>query len=105
MLHLEIQEGKDAIKFKDFVCDLRSQAACTKRLATASSTAEEKRAAIAAANLSGKHLSHDPNNGLIVDCYAGDSWFASVPAFFALIDCRYECGGVVKTSHSGFPRF
>ena len=81
MLHLEIQEGKDAMKFKDFVGDLKAQAACTKRLATASDTAGEKLDAIGVAQAAGLQLPLDSHNGLIVDCYAGDSWFASVPAF------------------------
>ena len=57
MLHLEIQEGKDSMKDKEYVGELKAQAACTKRIAKASAASQND----------------DEDN--IGDVFIGDSWF------------------------------
>ena len=84
MLQLEIQEGKDQIKHKEFVGQMKAQAACTKRLATASATHNNKNA--------------DNDN-----IFIGDSWFTSVESALSLIAEGYKFAGVVKNCHSSFP--
>ena len=87
IIHLEIQEGKDAMKNKEYVGELKSQAACTKCLVMASASSN----------------GHDQED-IVVDAFVGDSWFASVETALALMKEGYEFGGIVKTAHSGFPK-
>ena len=89
MLILEIQEGKDAMKYKEFVGEMKAQAACSIRIAEAS-------------KVCGQDTS---NKGATIDQYCGDSWFTSVETCLQMIERGYEYGGVIKNCHAGFPRF
>ena len=73
MLYLKLQEGKDAMKFKEYVGEIKAQAACTKRLAVGSETKKFNK----------DNKEDEPE---IADVYIGDSWFASVQATIALTD-------------------
>ena len=97
MLHLEIQEGAEAMSAKEYVAELRTQAGCTKRLATATATSKP----------SGTAEDDDSNNETdnhVVDVFCGDSWFASVASALALQECGYKFARVVKNCHAGYPR-
>ena len=98
MLHLEIQEGAEAMSAKDYVAELRSQAGCTKRLATATAHGGDNSSGIE------DDESIDGSEGHVIDVFCGDSWFASVSSALALQKCGYEFAGVVKNCHSGYPR-
>ena len=99
MLHLELQEGKDVMPFKEFTGELKSQAACTKLLCKATQLEGADKAAT---------ISERDNNGRkdneIVDAFIFDSWFASVQAGLALQKEGYEFCGIVKMSHAGSPK-
>ena len=78
MIHLEIQEGKDAMRDKPFSRDLGGTAACVKRMC-------DKTCA------KGSTL-------------AGDSWFGSVKSCLAVAKTGVEFIGVIKTAHKLFPK-
>ena len=80
--------------FKEFTKDLKSQAACTKRLCKATKSQDE-------GNTEGSG-GHDENE--TVDAFIFDSWFASVQGGLALQKEGYEFCGIVKMSHSGSPK-
>ena len=96
MLHIELQEGKEVMPFKEFTDELKSQAACTKRLCKATESEGAEKAA---------HSSYSGcNNNEIVDAFIFDSWFASVQAGLALQKEGYEFCGIVKMLHAGSPK-
>ncbi len=83
MLYLEIQRGKT---------EMPKWRACHRELgATASCTV---RATVEMANCGQKESEHRRN------CVIGDSWFSAE----AIYDCCHEWIGIVKTSHSLFPK-
>jgi hypothetical protein len=87
MLYLEIQRGKAEMpKWSELHQELGATASCSVR------------ATMAMANAGQKESLHRRNLVL------GDSWFASVKTAEAIREAGHEWIGVVKTSHSLFPK-
>ena len=87
MLYLEIQRGKAEMpKWSVRYRELGATASCT---------------VIAAMQMadSGQRESEHRLN-----CIVGDSWFSSVKTAEAIYECGHEWIGIVKTSHSLFPK-
>ena len=81
MLHLEIQNGKEAMKTSNFQKDLGGTTACMKRLAISNKGC-------------GQLTSNDTN-------FAG-SWFSSVNTSEEVMAAGVDYCGPVKTIHKGF---
>jgi hypothetical protein len=87
MLYLEIQRGKAEMpKWSARYQELGATTSCTVR------------AAMEMANSGQREIDHRRN------CILGDSWFASVKTAEAIHESGHEWIGVVKTSHSLFPK-
>jgi hypothetical protein len=87
MLYLEIQRGKvEMPKWSARYRELGATASCTVRAATEM------------ANSGQKEIDHRRN------CILGDSWFASIKTAEAIHEAGHEWIGIVKTSHSLFPK-
>ena len=79
MLHLEIQRGKGEMNDAAYKTELGATAACTKRLAEATSNGE-------------------------CDTFYGDSWFASAKTANEIKKLGHHFVGIVKTAHRNFPK-
>jgi hypothetical protein len=87
MLYLEIQRGKAEMpKWSAMYRELGATSSCSVR------------AAKEMANGGQRKTEHRRN------CILGDSWFASVKTAEAIHECGHEWIGIVKTSHSLFPK-
>jgi hypothetical protein len=87
MLYLEIQRGKAEMpKWSARYREIGATAPCTVR-------------ATMAMGVCGQRESEHHRN-----CILGDSWFSSVKMAEAIYECGHEWIGVVKTSHSLFPK-
>jgi hypothetical protein len=91
-LYLEIQEGKMAMREKEFTDHFKVTAACTLRMGKYTSRKESED-------------SIDNNNQTIQNAYTGDSWFRLVElcAQYALtLSCNFV--GVIKNGHQCYPK-
>jgi hypothetical protein len=87
MLYLEMQRGKvEMPKWSARYRELGAAASCTVR------------AAMEMANSGQKEI--DPRR----NCILGDSWFACVKTAEAIHEAGHKWIGIVKTSHSLFPK-
>jgi hypothetical protein len=87
MLYIEIQRGKvEMPKWSDWYWELGATASCTVRTATEM------------ANSGQKEVDHCRT------CILGDSWFASIKTAEAIHEAGHKWIGIVKTSHSLFPK-
>ena len=93
MLHLEIQEGKDAMGKKEYSSEFGGTAACTFRLVDSSKHAGEKWKSRKEAKADDKP-----------EFFKGDSWFTSVVVAEWMAQQGHAYIGAVKTSHKLFPR-
>ena len=90
MLWIEIQEGKERMRKKEF-SELGGTAACTIRGVNAT-----------------REFKDLPNDDLTLDepkrCYYGDSWFGSVKAISNIAKTGHHAVMMIKTSHSRTPK-
>ena len=87
IIYAEVQEGKDAMKKKEFFSSHGATTACVLRLAKATKSCGQM---------------EDP---LLTNLYYGDSWFAFLKTAVAVTEeLNSEFVGPVKTSHRHFPK-
>jgi Transposase IS4 len=92
-LYLEIQEGRDPMRVKEFTDEFKVTAACTLRLAkyTIRKQSEED--------------INENNNQTTSNTYTGDSWFGSVELCAQyVLKLGANFVGVIKNSHSFYPK-
>jgi Transposase IS4 len=91
MIHLELQEGKEAMRGKEHVSSLGGTAACTLRMAEQTEhNGQNER----------PNAHHATPGGL----WKGDSWFGSVKAAEAMAKHGKGLVAQIKTNHAGSPK-
>ena len=91
MIHIELQKGKEAMKAEKYASSKKATCACVLRMCEASSRRE---------NFDVDMKPCDPPP----ETFMGDSWFSSVETAVEMKLRGHHYIGVVKTSHSGFPK-
>jgi hypothetical protein len=97
-LFLEIQEGKDPMRIKEFTDEFKVTTACTLRLGKYTVRGEEKENNGEIDEISNQQVK-------VKNTYTGDSWFGSVELCAQyVLKLNSNFIGVVKNSHSYFPK-
>ena len=87
IIHLEVQEGKNAMKRKEYYSTYGVTTACVLRMAQATKACGNK---------------PDP---MVTNLFYGDSWFSSLKTAVAVKkELNSEYIGVIKTSHKHYPK-
>jgi hypothetical protein len=93
-LFLEVQEGKEPMRVKEFTDEFKVTAACTLRLGKYTSR-----------KFCEKSDNNQNNNQTVKNTYTGDSWFGSVELCTQyVLRLNNNFIGVIKNSHSLYPK-